>query len=193
LGASLQNIKNKGDCMNVINKQNSSAKDYMVLGALGLFFIGVPIGLISVLVYFDIPYVIPAIIAIILFAISAILTIRQKRIDTYSVAILMAGLLFLASSVIELGFGIFTQNMPIHDQIEFSGIMRPNQVSQGLASIGVGFVFILVNLRSIKSKNLLKENSLVQNYKVLSIVRFSAGIFFLLFGIYIFINGLRPL
>ena len=178
--------------MNIINKQNSSAKDLILLGTLGLFFIGVPVGLISSLVYFDLSYVIPATIAIISFVTSVIFMVREKRISTISIVTFMVGLLFLASSLIEFGFGTFGQNMSTHDQIEFSGIMRPKQISHGLASIGAGIIFILVSFKNFKSSSLLKEKGSSQHYKILKVVRLGAGIFFLLFGIYIFINGLRP-
>lgn len=165
----------------------------MVLSALGLFFIGIPLGLIGLLVYFGLSYVIPAATAITAFVVSISFTVRQKRANAISIVTFMVGLLFLASSLIEFGFGIFAQNMSIHDQIEFSDIMRPEQISHGLGSIGVGIVFILVSFNNIKSSSLLKGSGLAQNYKILKSVRIGAGIFFLLYGIYIFINGFRPL
>ncbi len=179
--------------MNTIDKQNSSVKDLIALSTLGLFFIGILFGLISVLVYFDLSYVIPAAIAIIAFVVSVIFTARQKRSSTISIVAFTVGLLFLASSLIEFSFGTFAQNMSIHDQIEFSSIMYPKQISQGLASIGAGIIFILVSIRNIKSSSLSKGNGSTQNYKMLKVIRLGAGILFLLFGIYIFINGLRPL
>ena len=179
--------------MNTIFKQNSLVKDLIVLGAIGLFFIGIPLGLIGVLVYFDLSYVVPAAIAIIAFVTSVSFTFRQKCANTISIVTFTVGLLFLVSSLIEFGFAAFAQNMSIHDQIEFSGIMRPEQISHGLASIGAGIIFILISFRNIKSSSLLKGNDSAQSYKILKVVWLCAGIFFLLFGIYIFINGLRPL
>ena len=179
--------------MNSINRQNSTAKNLMVIGLLGLFVIVIPVGFIGVLVYFDLAYTVPTALAITAFTVSVILAIRQKRINIYSVAAVIVGLLFLASSIIEFSFGAFTQNMSINDQINFSGLIRPNRVSHGLSSIGVGLASILVNFGNIKNKNLSIDSLQIQKYKSLRVFQLGGGIFLFLFGIYIFINGLQPL
>ncbi len=179
--------------MSITNTQSSSTKSSVVIGAFVLSFFVILCGLMGFLTYFDLTYTVPATVAIIAFAVSVIPSIRQKHISSHSITALIVGFLFLASSIIQFGFSSFTQNMSIHDQIEFSGIMRPDQVSHGLALIGMGIAFIWVNVRNIRNKNLSGEKVQVQKYKALSIFQFGIGIFFFFFGVYIFINGLQPL
>ena len=179
--------------MNIINQQNSSAKTFMIIGILGLLFIVIPIGLIGFLVYFDLTYVVPGILAIISLSASVIIAVRKKYVNIYSLVMLMAGLLFLTSGIIEFGLGAFTKNIPFHDQIDFLGIVRPNQVSHGFANIGIGIIFILVNFENIKSKGMSEENRLLQKYKALRIFQLGVGIIFFLLGVFTLINGLRPL
>ena len=179
--------------MNISSQQNSSAKTSMIIGILGLLFIVVPIGSIVFLVYFDLAYVVPGILAIISLFASAILVVRKKRVNMYSLMMLMAGLLFLTSCIIEFGLGTFIQNILIHDQIDFLGIVRPHQVSHGLANIGIGIIFIVANFENIQSKSMSEENRLLQKYKALKIFQLGIGIFFFLSGVSSLINGLRPL
>ncbi len=176
--------------MNVIN--NNLAKSLMVIGAFSLFIIAFIFGVTGMFAYFGF-YTFPATLAIISFSTSGILAIRQKRISIIFIATLITGFLFLTSSIIEFGFGIFTQNMSIRDQIEFYGIMRPSQVSHGLASFGAGIIFVLVSFKNIKSKSLLNGSNLSQMYKIFNVVQLGVGVFLLLFGIYIFITGFQPL
>jgi len=179
--------------MNAINTQNSSVKVLVAIGILGLFFIAILFGLAGILIHFNLTYAVPAIFGMISFTVTVILLIRQKRFSVHSLTSLIVGFLFLASSLIEFGFSAFTQNMSIHDQIDFSGIMRPHQVSQGLASIGVGLVLIFVNVSNINIKKSLEENTQIRNHKPLNFLKFGIGIFLFFFGIYMFINGLQPL
>lgn len=184
----------KDDCMNVMNTQNNFIKNLIIVGLFGLFCVAVMFSLIGAFIYFDLIYVFPAMLAIISFFASVILAVRHKRINIYPIAMLVIGLLFLASSIIEFGFNAFTQNMSTHDKIDFFGTIHSADISHGLAMIGVGLAFIWLSFFGvIKIKNLPQENIQVQLYKMLSILQIGIGLFTFFFGIYVFIDGLQSL
>jgi hypothetical protein len=166
--------------MNTINGQKNSPKFLTVIGLFVLCL--VILFVMGLLVYFEL---IPATFAVISLALSIILPIHQKRLSIYSVTALVAGLLFFASAIIEFGFSAFTQHMSILDRMKFSAIMRPDQVSQGLASIGVGILIIVHFSQILRRRQSLGMTGLFRFQLVI-------GIFLFLFGAYIVFSGLRP-
>jgi hypothetical protein len=175
--------------MKIINTLTDLVGPLAILGAALLFFIIIPLGGIGYLAFSGLGHYIPATLAILAFSSSAILSIHQKRISINAAVVFMAGLLFLASSVLAFGFALFTQNMSILDQIRFSGILRPRQVSQGLATVGMSLIILLANFGTSKMKSVAETGS----RKNLNAFSISIGIFLLLIGIYSVINGLLPL
>jgi hypothetical protein len=192
LGAGAE-IKKTRSCMNTIGKKNNSAKSLKLLGVIALSFIIIPCGITGVFAHFTLTYVIPAIFALISFAFSIIILIRYKHISLHFIAGLIVGLLFLASSVVEFGFSAIAQNMSISQEINFFGIIRPSQISHGLANIGIGLATIFINWGNATVKKLPDGNTQMQNQKIASIILVVFGILFLIFGFDMLVNGLQPL
>ncbi len=170
--------------MNAINGQKSFPKLFAAIGLLVLCF-ALPSAM-GLLAYFKLAYAISATFAVISLAFSIIFPIHQKRLSNYSVTALVAGLLFWASSVIEFGFSTFKQNMSILDRMKFSGIIRPDQVGYGLASMGLGLIFIVHFSQMLRSRQSSGMAGLFGFHLVI-------GIFLFVFGAYITFSGLQPL
>ena len=179
--------------MNMTSEQTNTLKSVFMISAIAICLLAIPFGSIAVLVLSDLTYIVPSTLAIISFTLSVILSIRQKSLSAFSIIAFLVGVLFLASSVIDFGFSRFTQNMSAHDRFVFSGIIRPNQVSQGLASIGIGIALISVGLRNISAKTLEESNGQLQKLKPISLFQIGVGILFLLLGIFGSFGGLQPL
>ena len=66
-----------------------------------------------------------------------------KHIWFYTVFLLISGILFLVSGVIEQAYETIVNPLPVLSQIEFSKTMRPQQISCGLWNIGIGIIYML--------------------------------------------------
>ncbi len=171
--------------MNTINRQKSSPQLLVAFGLFVLCLIALPF-VIGLLAYFKLAYVIPATFAVISLAFSIIFPLHQKRLSVYSVTALIAGILFFASGIIEFGFSAFKQNMPILDRIKLSGIIRPDQVSHGLASMGLGLLLIVHFSQILRRRQSSGMAGLFGFQLVIGILLF-------VFGAHIAFSGLQPL
>ncbi len=170
---------------------NTKTTNWKLIGLLLLLgFIIVCLVLMTVLFTNDLDYIFTASVAFFSLAFSAIMLMSQKRISIYSVMALIIGLLFLASSIIEFGYIPFAQNMPITQQIKFSSILRPQQISNAFSQIGLGISLVLFGYRQITTMSLPNKNT--QVYRMLYIAQISAAVFMTISGIYLVINGLYP-
>lgn len=163
-------------------------RNWKLIGFLG--FVLACLAAMIVLIINDLYYLVAAFVAFLSLAFSAITLMSQKRISFYSVMALIIGLLFLASSIIEFGYIPFAQNMPITQQIKFSSILRPQQISNAFSLIGVGIMGALLGFRIITTTNLLNKNS--QVYKMIYITQISVAIGGSTTGLYLAIKGLYP-
>jgi len=179
--------------MNATNEQNRLVGTLVIIGMLLFCFIAVPFGLAGFWSLDRLTYIVPAFVAAITLSTALAMSIRQKRISIGVVVIFIIGVLFLASGVIQFGFSNFEQNLSNHDRVEFYRMMRPDQVSRGLANSGMGIGLILVCIADIKRKVQTGDDLRSRRQKALIVVVICVGIFFLFFGIYTVISGLQPL
>ncbi|MBC7879345.1 MAG: hypothetical protein H7Y59_19425 [Anaerolineales bacterium] len=169
--------------MSTITKGTSVGKVLLILCMLGLLFIVLPFSSIGALAYFDLVYVVPLILSITLLCISAVLVIRKKSINLYSIVIFIAGLLFLASSVTEFGFIRFTQNLITDNYTEIFLVERlATHIAQGFSLIALGiFVFLL---GYVKNKNQLNVSKIEIPFFL-----FCCGVIFVVWGAYTVLDG----
>jgi hypothetical protein len=101
------------------------------------------------------------------------------------------GVLCLASSVIEFGYGAFESSLTIHDQMVFSSVLRPEQISHGLANIGAVLAFASLVFARFKQEQ--KSSEKVQSYNGLFILYLSVCIILLVLGVHLIVDGFPSL
>ncbi len=147
----------------------------------------VPIVLISIVMYFHLFYTIPAALAVISFSNGVILLMKKKPF--YFLIALMIGALFLASSIIEYESDKFSNTLTRDELKEFSRVLRPERISQGLSNIAMGFGHIVINiLMIIKDGRKIREGN-----NVIYLLNVFIGIGFFLIGINSILHGLQIL
>jgi len=133
----------------------------------------------------------PAMSASVTFTAAIVLPIRQKRFSMYSVFLAIVGILFLLSGVIGNAADKFLNSLSVSDQIEFSRIVRPNQVSRGLWNVGIGICNALLAWSWwTKFRNRVQQSKTMNGlFLILGVV----GILFIISGISTIIDGLSRL
>jgi hypothetical protein len=142
----------------------------------------------SILVMLVVPnYSLKFFFAIVTLTLALALQIHQKHIWLYTVFLLISGILFLVSGVIEQAYETIVNPLPVLSQIEFSRTMRPQQVSRGLWNIGIGIIHILLSVAGLFSEKIS------QRMKWWLLLMCGIAILFMLSGISSIIGGLRTL
>src|SRR5687767_3756394 len=142
----------------------------------------------SILVMLVVPnYLLKIFFAIVTLTLALGLQIHQKHIWLYTVFLLISGILFLVSGVIEQAYETIVNPLPVLSQIEFSRTMRPQQISRGLWNIGIGIIHILLSVAGLFSKKILQR----MNWWLLLLC--GIAILFMLLGISSIIGGLSTL
>jgi hypothetical protein len=142
----------------------------------------------SILVMLVVPnYLLKIFFAIVTLTLALGLQIHQKHIWLYTVFLLISGILFLVSGVIEQAYETIVNPLPVLSQIEFSRTMRPQQISRGLWNIGIGIIHILLSVAGLFSKKIS------QRMKWWLLLLCGIAILFMLLGISSIIGGLSTL
>jgi hypothetical protein len=94
---------------------------------------------------------------------------------------------FILSGVVEYAFDTVVRPLPVPSQIEFSKIMKPQQISRGLWNVGIGIAYLLLAVPGLLSKKM----SLGMKWLLL----FMGGIalLYILLGISSIIGGVNKL
>ena len=127
-------------------------------------------------------YAVKAFFSIILVALSVGILANKKHITLYVFFFFIAGLLFVASAVFSYGYVNVIKPLSILQQIEFSKIIRPQQISSGLSNIGFGISYIALFV-------LVKPTPFFKKYKWYVLFIFLVSILKLLLGIDSVIEG----
>ena len=159
--------------MNLIVRDTLLTMGLLMAIVILLLLIATPVVLINNLVITDRGYIVMAAMSMILFTISVITLITQKRLLINSVMGLVASVFFLASSIFGYKYGIFT-----------------NPIGTSFFEFGIG----IMCLSNGVGLNDMIKNSLVTSAEVPKLkknirISFIVGIMALLFGIFFFING----
>ncbi len=159
----------KGKCD--MKNMNPIVRDTLLTIGL-LIAIAIPLVLTIYLINNDREYIIIAVMSLLFFTISIGYLITQKRFSLNSVMGLVAGVLFLASSIFGYRSGTFT-----------------NKISTGFLEFGLGIMLLLINLiTNDLIKNSLVPIAQVPKLKKLSLFSVLVAIMAFLFGIFLFIN-----
>ena len=173
------------DSMNSTTPKKRPIGLLAAIGILLLLLVIIPFGITGVLTYLDANYFIPAIGAIISFTFAGVFIIRQKQTPISSAIAIIVGILFLGSSVIELGFSAFERSLSIYSQAEFSMVLRPNQISHGLADLGT-----LLAIASLVFARFRQDQvSNITDYRILHIFYFGICILLFIMEIYSILDG----
>lgn len=172
--------------MNPTIDKNKKIKKFLTIGSLLIVFIFGPFVFTSTLIYFDLAYTLHILIATILFFMSGIIFVRQKYIiSIYFIALIIIGVLFLASGAIEFEFNKFPNAEPTIESIEFLRATRP--LTKGVPSLTMGIAFLTFGFFTLNTNNANMQNtkplSRIYSYLVLGI-----GLVWLFLGIRYFIN-----
>ena len=88
---------------------------------------------ISILLILTVPsYLLKVVLAVFAFTVALSLPIHQKQVSVFSILLFISGILFLISGAVEQAYDSVVRPLPVLSQIEFSKIMRPQQISRGL-------------------------------------------------------------
>ena len=142
-------------------------------------------GISAVLAFFS-PDLLGGLLATLLLAAAIILPIQQKHFSFHSVFLIISGIAFLMSGVIENAYDTNVRQLPVLSQMEFSKFMRPAQVSRGLSNIGFGSIYALISLAWFQSKRL---SEIVIKSKVLRVCLW----LILVLGIVLTITGINSI
>jgi len=116
------------------------------------------------------------------------LPFHQKRISFQSISLLVIAILFIASGTFDYANDNFVRQLPVLQQIEFSKLLRPNQVSRGLANTGMGIAWLLLGTTFTKLKPPADDE---KRKKLWFMFTIGMGIYWLISGISSIFNGLR--
>ena len=142
----------------------------------------------SILVMLVVPnYLLKIFFAIVTLTLALALPLHQKHISLYTVFLLISGILFLVSGVIEQAYETIVNPLPVLSQIEFSKTMRPQQINRGLWNLGIGINYILLSVAGLFSKKI------AQRMKWLLLLMCGMAMLFMLLGISSIIGGLSRL
>ena len=135
---------------------------------------------------------IKTIFAIIIIAIAVALPIRQKHFSPYSIFLIVSGILFLLSGLIDEAYHNVVSPLPVLKQIEFSKIMQPMQVSGGLRNLGSGILYFLISFAWFQAKE-TPEKPKSPRLKFLLLIMAAFGVLFSVIGITSIVEGLSKL
>ena len=160
--------------------------------AVALFLIIGIMALVGLVVAFVPSYLLNTILAIAAIATAIILPIHQKRISLVSFLLVVSGILFLLSGVVDNTYHAVVDPLPVLQQIEFSKTMRPLQVSRGLSHLGMGILYVLFSLFRFQTKGISAKPKSKQ-LKVLQWVVAIAGVWYAALGVLSIFEGLSKL
>ncbi len=129
--------------------------------------------------------------AIIALTISIVLPVRQKYFSFLSIPLIIIGVLFILSALIENAADNFLTPLSVSLQIEFSKFMRPRQVSMGLWNVGIGMCNTLLAWLWLKSHKNKTPNSKIMVWSPLILC--AIAILFIILGVSSIMSGLSRL
>ena len=157
----------------------------------GILIVMAIMALFSLLTFFP-SHSIKAIFAIITITFAVILPIHQKRFPLYSIFLVVSGSLFLLSGVVDNAYHTVVSPLPVLQQIEFSKIMQPMQVSRGLWQLGIGILNMLLSFAGFRTKE-PPEKPRSKMLRISLLIMAVVGVLYSVLGITSIVEGLNGL
>ena len=176
--------------MTTNNEQNIPQKPLATIGKFVILFIGILLGLVCILPYFDLTYILSAIFAILALVVSVVLFTKQTHFKIYALPALITSLFFSASCLLVV-YNTYSDVTPLHTKTSL------NLIGLGLFMIGVGFLTATVSVAmSVMNKvNFWKSNYSIEfKYPKYSMIMFFLiGAVMIATGLFTVVNSLKNL
>jgi hypothetical protein len=147
--------------------------------------------LFSLLTFFP-SHTIKTIFAIITITFAVVLPVHQKRFSLYSIFLVVSGILFLLSGVVDNAYHTVISPLPILQQIEFSKMMQPMQISRGLWHLAMGILYMLFSFAWLQTKE-PPEKPKSKPLKISLLFMAVVGVLYSVLGITSIVEGLNKL
>ena len=97
------------------------------------------------------------VLAIFAFTVALSWPIHQKHISLFSILLFISGILFLVSGAVEHAYDSVVRPLSVLSQMEFSKILRPQQISRGLWNVGIGSAYLCLSVAGLRSNKISKR------------------------------------
>src|SRR5688572_3646147 len=147
--------------MKTLSKKTKLASYVLVIIVviLILILINLPIG---VLLYFDLDYLIPLSISILSLFVSGIIFVHRKyKVSSVFIMLIIMGVGFLISGVIEIEFSKFPESKPSIENHLFHQETRP--LRRGVPSVALSIALLTFGLMILNNNSHIKTNNNLSN------------------------------
>lgn len=127
------------------------------------------------------------VLAIFAFIVALSLPIHQKHVSLFSILLFISGILFLISGAVEQAYDSVVRPLSVLSQIEFSKIMRPQQISRGLWNAGIGIAYLCLSFAGLRS------NKISKRMKWGFLFMCALAVSYITLGVFSIVNGLSRL
>ena len=149
---------------------------------------------------FHVNYLVPVCMATVLLTFACWYLYFKKQISFFPIALLIFGVLSLASGVVTYAYDMVIGPLPLIDQMEFSRVIQPDKINLGLFQAVFGFFVLRNSLKkqtwdralffaTIKSmvQNAIQDIHTISDSKLFPV---GFGIAFLFYGFFMIVTGL---